>query len=132
MNDPNKLLIDAKLRPTRQRLALAQLLFGKGHRHVTAEQLYDEAREAGVRVSVATIYNTLHQFTQAGLLRELVVESERSYFDTNTSHHYHFYDSGSGALTDIADELIAFEKLPRSPKGKRIDRIDVIVRMSDR
>src|SRR5216110_328279 len=79
------------LRPTRQRVALARLLFNGGDRHVTAEQLHGEAAAAAIRVSLATIYNTLHQFTDRGLLREVVVEAGRSYFDTNIDDHHHFF-----------------------------------------
>src|SRR5690348_5163757 len=89
------------LRPTRQRLALVRLLFEEGDRHVSAEALHAEAQRAGVRVSMATIYNTLNQFTEAGLLREVVVESGRSYFDTNTGDHHHFFFQDSGELQDI-------------------------------
>ncbi|HAP99277.1 MAG TPA: transcriptional repressor, partial [Rhodospirillum rubrum] len=91
----------AGLRPTRQRLALARLMFDAGNRHVTAETLHTEAMDAGVSVSLATVYNTLHQFTEGGLLREVVVDPGRSYFDTNTSEHYHFYFEVSGELVDI-------------------------------
>lgn len=132
MVDARDLLQNADLRPTRQRLALAEILFDSENRHVTAEQLYDEARQAGIQVSVATIYNTLRQFTRAGLLRELVIEAERSYFDTNTSHHHHFYDPQTGQLTDIDDDMVQFDRLPKSPRGKKIDQIDVIVRLSSR
>ena len=87
----------AGLRPTRQRLALAKLLLESGPRHVTAEELFHEARSAGIPVSLATVYNTLHQFTSVGLLREVVVDMGQSYFDTNTSHHHHFFDEATGA-----------------------------------
>lgn len=122
----------AHLRPTRQRRALADLLLGQGDRHVTAERLHEEARRAGVKVSLATVYNTLHQFTDAGLLRELVVESGRAYFDTNTSHHHHFFDEDTGALTDIPGDAVSLGVLPRTPKGRQISRVDVIVRVRGR
>src|ERR1700689_4148443 len=96
------LLKQAGLRPTRQRLALAGLLFDGNDRHVTAEQLHGEAQSAAIKVSLATIYNTLHQFTEAGLLREVVVEPGRSYFDTNTTDHHHFYCAKDAHLRDIA------------------------------
>src|SRR5437867_487553 len=118
------------LRPTRQRLALARLLFTNGDRHVTAEQLHGEALAADVRVSLATIYNTLHQFTNAGLLREVVVEPGRSYFDTNTSDHHHFFHEESGRLQDIPGERVAVAELPAPPDGTRIRRVDVIIRVS--
>ncbi|MFN3461285.1 MAG: iron response transcriptional regulator IrrA [Oceanibaculum sp.] len=117
------------LRPTRQRLALAQLLFGTGDRHVTAEQLHGEALEAKVPVSLATVYNTLHQFTESGLLREVVVEAGHSYFDTNTGSHHHFFVTDSGALMDIPAGDIALGDLPAPPEGTEIDSVEVIIRV---
>jgi Fur family iron response transcriptional regulator len=122
-------LRDAGLRPTRQRLALARLLFAQGHRHVTAEQLQAEAQKARVAVSLATIYNTLHQFTEAGLLREVVVEAGRSYFDTNTHDHHHFFMVDTGELVDFSGAEIAVSSLPPTPAGTEIDRVEVIVRL---
>ena len=119
----------AGLRPTRQRVALAGLLFRAGDRHVTAEQLHQEALADKVRVSLATVYNTLHQFTDVGLLREVVVEAGRSYFDTNVSDHHHFFLVDSGTLVDIAGDRVAVKALPDAPPGTAIDRIDVIVRL---
>lgn len=122
-------LKNANLRPTRQRLALAKLLLENDHRHITAEELYHEAREAGIMVSLATIYNSLHQFTSAGLLREVVVDMGQSYFDTNTSHHHHFFDEATGKLSDIPDDHIEISRLPAAPEGQEIDRVEVIVRL---
>lgn len=119
----------AGLRPTRQRLALARLLFDNGDRHITAEQLHGEAIEASVRVSVATVYNTLHQFTSAGLLREVVVEAGRSYFDTNTGDHHHFFFVKSGRLEDIPSHSLTVGAVPPPPPGMRVQRVDVIVRL---
>ena len=121
----------ANLRPTRQRLALARLLFEGGDRHVTAEQLHSEAQAASVGVSVATVYNSLHQFTEAGLLREVVVEPGRSYFDTNVENHHHFYYEGSGNLEDIPGDRLALAELPDAPEGTRIARVDVVIRVQD-
>ncbi len=121
----------AGLRPTRQRLALARLLFDGGDRHVTAEILHGEALDAAIRVSLATVYNTLHQFTAAGLLREIVVDSQRSYFDTNTSDHHHFFFESSGRLDDIPADRIVLARLPDPPKGTRVKRVDVVVRLDD-
>lgn len=122
------------LRPTRQRLALAKLLFGDGEgpsdRHITAEQLHDEAVRSGQPVSLATVYNALHQFTEAGLLREVVVEPGRSYFDTNVSDHHHFFYEGSGHLVDIPGEQVRLADLPPPPPGSAIRRVDVVVRLS--
>ena len=92
---------EAGLRPTRQRVALADMLFAKGDRHISAEELHEEAVQAGVPVSLATVYNTLHQFTEAGMLRILAVEGAKTYFDTNTSDHHHFYVEGQNDLVDI-------------------------------
>ena len=122
-------LREAGLRPTRQRLALAKLLFERPHRHVTAESLHSEASKGGIRVSLATVYNTLHQFTGAGLLREIVVDSARSYFDTNTSHHHHFYVEGEGHLLDIPHDRLAVTAIPEPPSGMTVERVDVVVRL---
>ena len=118
----------AGLRPTRQRLALARLLF-QGDRHVAAEQLHAEALAANVRVSLATVYNTLHQFTAAGLLREIVVSGGRSYFDTNVSDHHHFFFEDSGRLEDIPGHQVAIAALPAPPSGTKVRRVDVIIRV---
>lgn len=123
------MLRQAGLRPTRQRIALGWLLFGKGDRHVTAESLFEEATKARVPVSLATIYNTLHQFTEAGFLREVAVEGSKAYFDTNVGNHYHFYIEGEGRLVDIEDADIALGQLPEPPEGMEIARIDVVVRL---
>jgi Fur family transcriptional regulator, iron response regulator len=117
------------LRPTRQRLGLGRLLFEGGDRHVTAEDLHLEATNAGLRVSLATVYNTLNQFTTAGLLREVVVDAGRSYFDTNTSDHHHFFYEGSGELQDIPGEQVQVSHLPDAPSGTTVSRVDVIVRV---
>jgi Fur family transcriptional regulator, iron response regulator len=119
----------AGLRPTRQRLALARVLMGNGDRHVTAEQLHIEAAAAGMPVSLATVYNTLHQFTAAGLLREVVVEPGRSYFDTNIADHHHFFCESNGLLQDIPAQDIAVSGVPVAPPGTAIRRIEVIVRV---
>ena len=124
-------LRDAGLRPTRQRVALARLLLSRGERHMTAESLYEEAMAADVPVSLATIYNCLHQFTRAGLVREVVVDPGRSYFDTNVSEHHHFYHEGSGALTDIPGAAIELGRLPAAPDGTTIARAEVIIRLRD-
>src|SRR3989440_1454016 len=119
----------AGLRPTRQRLALARLLLENGERHITAEQLHAEAARAAIQVSLATVYNTLHQFTDAGLLREVVVEPGRSYFDTNISDHHHFFCEVTGKLQDIPGEDLRVTSLPMPPAGTEISRVDVIIRV---
>jgi Fur family iron response transcriptional regulator len=115
------------LRPTRQRLALARLLFEGGDRHVTAEHLHGEAVAAGIRLSLATVYNTLHHLTAAGLLNEVVIGAGRSYFDTNTSAHHHFYFADSGRLQDIPTEHLHLARVPAAPPGTKLRRIDVIL-----
>ena len=121
-----------RLRPTRQRLALVKLLFEKGDRHLSADQLHEEAKAAGIRVSLATVYNTLNQFTDAGLLREVVVESGRAFFDTNVSDHHHFLLAETGELVDIPAHDVALGHLPTPPAGTAIERVDVIVRVAKR
>lgn len=125
------LLRESGLRPTRQRLALAKLLFDGSDRHVRAEQLHGEALTAGIRVSLATVYNTLHQFTGVGLLREVVVESGRAYFDTNISDHHHFFYEESGELRDVPADQLVLSRLPEPPAGKLLKRVDVILRVAD-
>lgn len=122
----------AGLRPTRQRLALAKLLFAAGDRHITAEQLHGEAVSAEVPVSLATVYNSLHQFTEVGLLREVVVAPGRSYFDTNVSDHHHFFYEDKGRLEDIPGDQVQWTELPEPPSGHRISRVDVIIRVADK
>ncbi|MGA7329555.1 MAG: iron response transcriptional regulator IrrA [Rhodomicrobium sp.] len=121
-----------KLRPTRHRLALAELLFRHGHRHVTAEKLHAEALGQGMRISVATIYNTLHQFVDAGLLREVAIRGEKSFFDTNTSDHYHFLFEKEGRLLDIPAQGFGIRNFPAVPDGHCITRIDVLVHVKRR
>ncbi|TNB46414.1 transcriptional repressor [Martelella lutilitoris] len=117
------------LRPTRQRVALADLLFAKGDRHVTVEELHGEAQDAGVPVSLATVYNTLHQFTNAGMIRVLAVEGAKTYFDTNTSDHHHFFIEGENEVLDMPADGISLNGLPTPPEGMEISHIDVVVRL---
>jgi Fur family iron response transcriptional regulator len=119
----------AGLRPTRQRVELAGLLFSDCDRHVTAENLHDEVAKTGVKVSLATVYNTLHQFTEAGLLRQVIVDASRSYFDTNTGDHQHFFLEKEGLLIDIPGGNIAVAGVPAPPPGLTVDRVDVVVRV---
>jgi len=117
------------LRATRPRLALARLLFDGNDRHVTAEQLRGEATAGSIPVSLATVYNVLHQFTAAGLMREVVVEPGRSYFDTNIDDHHHFFCEASGALQDISGRDVTVIGIPEPPAGTEISCVEVIVRV---
>lgn len=119
----------AGLRPTRQRLALADLIYGNGHRHLSAEALHAEAAKEGVTVSLATVYNCLRQFKDAGLLREVTVDAARTYFDTNTSDHHHFFIEDEDRVVDIPTNNIEILGLPEAPKGMKITHVDVVVRV---
>jgi len=125
-------LRQAGLRPTRQRCALADILYAKGDRHVTAEMLHEEAQNAGVPISLATVYNTLHQFREVGLLRDVTVSGTKTYFDTNLADHHHFYNVRDGRLVDIPQGLISVSGVPEAPEGKQIARIDVVVQITDK
>jgi Fur family iron response transcriptional regulator len=124
-----QLLRKAGLRPTRQRLALGALLFEGEDRHVSAELLHAEATAVGHHVSLATVYNTLHQFKRAGLLRELAINGAKAYFDTNTSNHNHFFIEEAGELRDIPGHAIRVDGVPEPPEGMSITHIDVVVRL---
>ncbi|MFC5482955.1 Fur family transcriptional regulator Irr [Microvirga aerilata] len=117
------------LRPTRQRVSLGWLLFGKGDRHITAEILFDEASRARVPVSLATVYNTLHQFTEAGLLRQLAVDGVKAYFDTNPTEHHHFFLEDEGELVDMPSSGLSVADLPEPPAGMEVAGVEVIVRL---
>jgi Fur family iron response transcriptional regulator len=128
-HDVKSKLRDVGLRPTRQRMALGWILFAKGDRHVTAEMLYEEATRAKVPVSLATVYNTLHQFTEVGLLRQVAVDGSKAYFDTNNSEHHHFFVEDQNDLMDIPSTDVVVGKAPVPPEGYEIARIDVVVRL---
>ncbi|MEM7461647.1 MAG: iron response transcriptional regulator IrrA [Pseudomonadota bacterium] len=122
-------LRDAKLRPTRQRISLAKILYSKGDRHVTAELLHDEAQMAGMPVSLATVYNALRQFSEAGLLRAIAVDSSRTFFDTNTGDHHHFFIEESGEVVDVPHDGIVIDNIPNAPRDLQISGVDVIIRL---
>ena len=128
-HDVKARLREVGLRPTRQRMALGWMLFGKGDRHITAEMLYEEATKAKVPVSLATVYNTLHQFTDVGLLRQVAVDGSKTYFDTNATQHHHFFIEGENALLDIPDKDVVVGATPVPPEGYEIARVDVVVRL---
>ena len=123
------MLRQAGLRPTRQRMALAGILFARGNRHLSAESLHEEATVQRVPVSLATIYNTLHQFTEAGLLREVAVDGLKTYFDTNTDDHHHFFVEDENEVIDIPPGRMGVGRIPEPPSGYEVSRIDVIVRL---
>ena len=126
-------LAQAELRPTRQRLALAALLVGDGkNRHVTAESLFAAVKEQGESVSLATVYNTLRAFCDAGLMQEVTVDGTRSYFDTNTHEHPHFYWEDDGHLPDAPAEDMVIARLPDAPEGAEIASVDVVIRLRKR
>ena len=123
-------LASAGLRPTRQRLALAELLVGDGqNRHVTAESLHAASRASGETVSLATVYNTLRAFCDAGLMTEVVVDGSKSYFDTRTDDHPHFYWEDSATLTDAPADQLEIARLPDAPEGTEVARVDVVIRL---
>lgn len=123
-------LMRGGLRPTRQRMALAQLLVGDGEdRHVTAESLFAASLEAGERVSLATVYNTLRAFCDAGLMQEVTVDGHRSYFDTRIDDHPHFYWEDRGELTDAPADQLKIVGLPAAPDGMEVARVDVVIRL---
>ncbi|MGY3437900.1 MULTISPECIES: iron response transcriptional regulator IrrA [unclassified Marinovum] len=123
-------LSGAGLRPTRQRLTLASLLVGDGqNRHVTAESLFTKVQDSGESVSLATVYNTLRAFCDAGLMQEVTVDGQKSYFDTNTHDHPHFYWEDEGRLTDAPAEQLKIVSLPDAPEGAEIASVDVVIRL---
>ncbi|HEX2655704.1 MAG TPA: Fur family transcriptional regulator [Xanthobacteraceae bacterium] len=128
-HDVKAMLREVGLRPTRQRMSLGWLLFAKGRRHLSAEQLFEEATKAKVPVSLATIYNTLNQFTEVGLLRQVTVDGAKAYFDTNPTEHHHFFVEGENALVDIPGGDVGVDKLPTPPEGYEIARVEVVVRL---
>jgi Fur family iron response transcriptional regulator len=128
-HDVKSMLRHVGLRPTRQRMALGWILFAKGDRHLTAEMLYEEATKAKVPVSLATVYNTLHQFTDVGLLRQVAVDGSKTYFDTNVSDHHHFFVEGENELVDIPSADVIVGDTPAAPEGYEVARIDIVVRL---
>ena len=122
----------AGLRPTRQRIAIAKLLLDGRHRHISAESLSTEIRESGIQMADGTVYNTLNQFTDAGLLRRVTVHNEYCLFDTNVEHHHHFYDSDADCLIDIPADQVVLDALPDAPDGYEFQSIDVTINIRSR
>lgn len=127
--DCSSMLRRAGLRPTRQRVVLARLLFSKGHRHITASALHDEAVKARIPMSLATVYNTLNHFTEAGLLRRIGINATIAFFDTNPSRHHHFFIEGEQALVDIPADHVVIGRLPPIPADFEVGGVEVIVRL---
>ena len=126
----NQWLASADLRSTRQRVALAEVLIGDGkHRHVTAETLFERVQTGGEKVSLATVYNTLRAFCDAGLMQEVTVDGSKSYFDTNMSDHPHFYWEDSAELVDAPADQLKILALPDAPEGAEIAKVDVVIRL---
>lgn len=126
-------LAGAGLRPTKQRLLLAGLLIGDGqNRHVTAESLFEATRDAGEKVSLATVYNTLRAFCDAGLMQEVMVDGSKSYFDTRVDDHPHFFWEDSAMLTDAPADEMQISSLPNAPEGTEIAKVDVVIRLRRR
>lgn len=123
-------LSKAGLRPTRQRVSLAALLIGDGqNRHVTAESLFAASCATGEKVSLATVYNTLRAFCQAGLMQEVMVDGTKSYFDTRVDDHPHFFWEDEHRLTDAPAGELEITKLPDAPEGAEISKVDVVIRL---
>jgi len=129
----NNWLVKVGLRPTQQRVSLVKLLLGeKKHQHITAEELFKKAKMAKIPVSLATIYNTLHIFSEAGLLKKIVVDKVRCYFDTRLDNHCHFYWEESGELSDAPGNFLKIKNLPNPPKNYEITNVDIIIRLKEK
>ena len=137
MKNPNKFcstywLCKVGLRPTKQRLLLANLLMGEGkHQHFTAEDLFEKARLNKIKVSLATVYNTLHSFSDSGLLNKVIVDGSRCYFDTRLDNHSHYYWEATGKLTDAPGNFLEIKNLPKPPKNSKITNVDIIIRLKE-
>lgn len=123
-------LQSAGLRATPKRIAIGGLLFDGQDRHVTADDVAVMARKSGIRVSLATVYNTLNQFVSAGLMKRITLDTDRTYFDTNVSDHHHLFFEQNGVLHDIPGDSIRVEGLPEIPAGAKVRSVEVIVRMT--
>lgn len=122
-------LRDQGLRPTRQRVQIAELLFAKGDRHLTAETLFAEAREQRYPPSLATIYNALRDFAAHGLVREIALYGAKTWYDTKVGPHFHFYLEERDQLFDIPEEFIPLMNVP-APQGTEIVGVDVVIRLA--
>ena len=131
MNSVKDILRNSFLRPTKQRMMIGELLFNGLDKHVTAESLYRELQRTKQKISLATVYNTLHDFCEKKLLKKVTVDSEKVYFDTNTSPHHHFYSDNEKLLIDIPKDKIKIHGLPKAPKGKQIKDVELIAHLED-
>jgi len=127
-----KILKINKLRLTKQRISLVSNIFKFGNRHINADSLHNEMTDNGVKVSLATVYNTLHDLTKVGLLRHVKVNSNQNYFDTNIDAHHHFYDESNNSLIDISKEKINIKDIPLPPKNKKISEVEVIISIKNK
>ena len=116
------------IRATKQRRVLAKLIFDKGKRHISAENLFDEVKREERKISMATVYNTLKQFTSLGLIREIVVDQNKSLYCNNNQSHYHLYIEDEGKVIDIPTKNIDLD-IPSIPACLQLHNIDVIVRI---
>ena len=131
MNSIKDILRNSSLRPTKQRVMIGELLFNGTDKHVTAESLYRELTASEQKISLATVYNTLHDFCEKKLLKKVTVDTEKVYFDTNTSPHHHFYSDNEKLLIDISKDKIKIQGLPKAPKGKKIKDVELIAHLTD-
>ena len=131
MNAIKGILRNNFLRPTKQRVMVGQLLFNGVDKHVTAESLYRELKETDQKISLATVYNTLHDFYEKNLIKKVTIDTEKVYFDTNTNPHHHFYSDSEKLLIDIPKEKIKIQGLPNAPKGKKIKDVELIAHLID-
>ena len=130
--DALKVLKDANLRPTKQRVSLVHNIYKYGNRHVNAESLHKEILDTGDNVSLATVYNTLHHLTNLGFLRQVKINSRQNYFDTNVTAHHHFFDKSNNSLIDISKDLIKIQGIPTPPNNKTVSDIEVIISIKNK
>ena len=130
--DALKVLKDANLRPTKQRVSLVHNIYKYGNRHVNAESLHKEILDTGDNVSLATVYNTLHHLTNLGFLRQVKINAKQNYFDTNITDHHHFFDKSNNSLIDISKGLIKIQGIPIPPKNKIVSDIELIISIKNK
>jgi len=126
-----EMLDNSPLKLTSQRINLIKTLFEGGNQHFSAEDAYNKVKVTGLRISLATIYNCLNQFTTHGILKMVKASSDKVYYDTNLETHHHFFCRTSGELTDIDAKKVYISKLPKIPEGKKLNSIEVIVNITD-